>query len=160
MKKYNDDIGGSELGKALPDMTVGAIGKKARTIHPSVTSDRVLALAESEAYGLENPGICLSCGEEADGCEPDARGYECEGCGEKAVYGAAEIMVCNLYHVSPPKPTFTRTIEIVKGGAWYTSHCDTCRYRADAIMIDPNVGPSVDEKSLLDESETKHDCTG
>ena len=131
-----------------------------KTIHPSVTSDRVLDLAESEAFGLENPGICLSCGEEADGCEPDARNYECEGCGERAVYGAAEIMICEYYHASPPPPDFTRTVEIVKGGAWYTSHCNICRNRIDAIMIDSNVGPSVDDKSMLDESETNHDCTG
>jgi hypothetical protein len=42
---------------------------------------------------LDNPGFCIACGEEADGCEPDARGYECEYCGERRVYGAAELLL-------------------------------------------------------------------
>lgn len=47
--------------------------------------------------GLDNPGFCLACGEEADGCEPDARGYECESCGAKAVYGAEEVLITGAY---------------------------------------------------------------
>jgi len=38
-------------------------------------------------------GFCMACGEEAYGVEPDARGYECEVCGEKAVYGAEEVLM-------------------------------------------------------------------
>jgi hypothetical protein len=39
-------------------------------------------------------GFCLACGAEAsDGCEPDAEQYECESCGEHAVYGAEEILI-------------------------------------------------------------------
>lgn len=49
-------------------------------IHKSVTATRVLELVESASQSLENPGICLACGPEADGCEPDARQYECEEC--------------------------------------------------------------------------------
>ena len=45
---------------------------------------------------LDNPGFCVACGEEADGCEPDARRYKCECCGERAVSGAEEL----LFHVS------------------------------------------------------------
>lgn len=41
----------------------------------------------------ENLGFCLACGEQQEGCEPDARGYECEACGENQVYGAEEILV-------------------------------------------------------------------
>jgi hypothetical protein len=40
---------------------------------------------------LDNPGFCLACGADADGCEPDARGYECEVCGKPKVYGAEEV---------------------------------------------------------------------
>jgi len=36
-------------------------------------------------------GFCIACGEEQDGCEPDAANYECECCGERQVFGAAEI---------------------------------------------------------------------
>ncbi len=52
-----------------------------------------MAAAESQMFGMENPGFCIECGEDADGCEPDARGYPCEICGENKVYGAAEIML-------------------------------------------------------------------
>jgi hypothetical protein len=41
----------------------------------------------------ENPGFCLACGNEQDGCEPDAREYECEDCGKRQVYGAEEILM-------------------------------------------------------------------
>ena len=62
-------------------------------IHPSVTSERVIQLCEQAATSLDNPGICLICGEDADGCEPDARGYRCEACGQRGVYGAEEILL-------------------------------------------------------------------
>ena len=57
-------------------------------------SDEALmdALERAES-SLDNPGFCLSCGEEAEGCEPDARYYECECCGERMVFGAAEILL-------------------------------------------------------------------
>jgi len=38
-------------------------------------------------------GWCLACGEEAFGVEPDARRYECECCGKRAVYGADEALL-------------------------------------------------------------------
>lgn len=62
-------------------------------LHKSLTLDRVMEAVEREMTGLDNPGFCLACGEEADGCEPDARKYECESCGEHRVYGAAEILM-------------------------------------------------------------------
>jgi len=71
--------------------------RRMKDIHESVTESRVLALTESEMFGLENPGICLACGEEADGCEPDAERYECEHCGEKQVYGAAQLLISGMY---------------------------------------------------------------
>lgn len=39
------------------------------------------------------PGFCLACGYKQDGCEPDARGYKCENCGEMKVYGAEECLL-------------------------------------------------------------------
>ena len=62
-------------------------------LHKSITQDRVTEAVESQMSGLDNPGFCLACGEDADGCEPDARGYECEGCGASKVYGAEEVML-------------------------------------------------------------------
>ena len=62
-------------------------------IHPSITAERVAQAVERELITLDNPGFCLACGAEAEGCEPDAQQYVCESCGEAAVYGAAEILI-------------------------------------------------------------------
>ena len=67
-------------------------------IHKSVTADRVFELVKAEMIGTDNPGICLACGENAEGCEPDARGYTCEVCDEPQVYGVEEIMLQGLHH--------------------------------------------------------------
>jgi hypothetical protein len=58
-----------------------------------VTMERVLAAVEESMFGLGNAGFCLGCGADADGCEPDARKYKCEECGERKVYGAEEVMM-------------------------------------------------------------------
>lgn len=62
-------------------------------IHKSVTLRRVMQAVESEMSTLDNPGFCLACGVDADGCEPDARGYDCENCGKASVYGAEEVLM-------------------------------------------------------------------
>ena len=62
-------------------------------LHHSITTDRVLALAESQLLDLENPGICKACGSEQDGCEPDARNYICESCEQPQVFGASELLM-------------------------------------------------------------------
>ena len=51
--------------------------------------DQVLDAVESGEY----IGICLACGNEQEGVEPDARGYECEHCGAMKVCGAEEILL-------------------------------------------------------------------
>ena len=65
-------------------------------IHPSVTQARVIEAAQRSMTTLDNPGICLACGEDADGVEPDARRYVCECCGERAVYGAEELLMMGV----------------------------------------------------------------
>lgn len=62
-------------------------------IHKSITTDRVMEAVEASMTGLDNPGFCVACGEDADGVEPDARKYECECCGERGVYGAEELLL-------------------------------------------------------------------
>ena len=62
-------------------------------IHRSITLDKVMQATESEMFGLENPGFCIACGSEQGGCEPDAREYACENCGERKVYGASELLL-------------------------------------------------------------------
>ena len=61
-------------------------------LHESITSDRIEDAAAESMFGLANPGFCTTCGEGADGVEPDAREYHCEGCGAHAVYGAEELL--------------------------------------------------------------------
>jgi len=55
-------------------------------IHESITMERLEDAIRREAE-CENPGFCVACGADADGCEPDAERYECEECGKHAVYG-------------------------------------------------------------------------
>jgi hypothetical protein len=68
------------------------------TIHPTVTEDRVLEACERRELTLDNPGICVLCGADHDSCEPDARRYGCESCGERGVYGAEELLMRGAYH--------------------------------------------------------------
>ena len=56
--------------------------------NPNINPDRVLELALDQMLGTGNHGICLACGAERDGCEPDAEGYECYECGAHKVVGA------------------------------------------------------------------------
>ena len=65
-------------------------------VHHSITAERVqeaVERAERAAASLDDPGFCVACGAETEGVEPDACKYECESCGEPAVYGAEELLV-------------------------------------------------------------------
>ena len=62
-------------------------------IHPTITNERLLDAAERREETLDNPGFCVHCGAEADGCEPDARRYYCDECGKRGVYGAEELLL-------------------------------------------------------------------
>ena len=57
-------------------------------MHPSITLDSILAAVADDYIG-----ICVRCGQEQEGVEPDARKYECESCGANAVYGAEELLL-------------------------------------------------------------------
>ena len=61
-------------------------------MHKSITEERVCDAVESGMFGLENPGFCLACGADANGCEPDAENYLCEDCGEYQVFGAEQVL--------------------------------------------------------------------
>ena len=54
----------------------------------AVTLDQVLDAVESG----ESIGLCIACGAESFGVEPDARKYICEECGKHTVYGAEELL--------------------------------------------------------------------
>lgn len=64
----------------------------APTLHPTITAARIRDAVERRFSSLDNPGFCVTCGADAEGCEPDAREYECEACGESTVYGAEELL--------------------------------------------------------------------
>lgn len=57
------------------------------------TPEFLLATAMECAASDDNLGVCVDCGEVQGGCEPDARMYECEACGEMSVFGAEEIII-------------------------------------------------------------------
>jgi DNA-directed RNA polymerase subunit RPC12/RpoP len=59
-----------------------------KTVHPSITLDRILAAVQADQY----LGFCVNCGTDVSNVEPDARGYKCEACGDMAVYGAEELL--------------------------------------------------------------------
>lgn len=44
-------------------------------------------------------GICVKCRVSQGGCEPDARNYECEGCGTRTVYGTAELLIMGCIRI-------------------------------------------------------------
>ena len=52
--------------------------------------DIAMELLES---GQDTTGVCIECGEDQGGVEPDASGYKCEACGKRAVMGAEEIVL-------------------------------------------------------------------
>lgn len=52
---------------------------------------------ELQEFDDEGLGFCLNCGE-TQPAEPDARAYECDCCGVRKVYGAAELALMGLAH--------------------------------------------------------------
>jgi hypothetical protein len=54
-----------------------------------VSLDQIMAAVESG----DSIGFCKACGNEQFGCEPDARNYECENCGQRKVFGAEELLM-------------------------------------------------------------------
>ena len=61
-------------------------------IKAKIDIDQLLEAAQADEY----MGFCIECGAEAYGVEPDARRYECESCGAKAVYGAEELLIMGV----------------------------------------------------------------
>ena len=54
-----------------------------------INIDQILTAVESGEY----LGICIACGFEQEGVEPDARKYTCRDCGQPKVYGAEELLM-------------------------------------------------------------------
>jgi hypothetical protein len=62
-------------------------------MHPSITSERVMSAVRESMFDLANPGFCINCGADADGCEPDMRRGKCDSCNTYKVYGAEELLI-------------------------------------------------------------------
>jgi len=62
-------------------------------LHRSVTAKRIQELAQASIFGESNTGLCLECGADAHGVEPDASKYFCESCNRKSVYGAELLLM-------------------------------------------------------------------
>jgi hypothetical protein len=59
-----------------------------------------MTMDEYRDAGSNFEGRCIACGAEVpSGCEPDARRYECEECGEKQVYGMDELLIMGLINI-------------------------------------------------------------
>jgi hypothetical protein len=73
------------------DMTTNNISTTIHTTHrrKAITLQRVIEMCERDEY----EGICLACGEDQWGVEPDARRYECDNCGKEKVYGCQELIL-------------------------------------------------------------------
>jgi len=52
----------------------------------------MFTLEQIQAADDDQAGFCLHCGNMQFNCEPDARNYKCEACGERRVFGAAELV--------------------------------------------------------------------
>jgi len=52
----------------------------------------MFTLEDIQAADDDQAGFCLNCGNMQFNCEPDARNYKCEACGERRVFGAAELV--------------------------------------------------------------------
>jgi hypothetical protein len=57
---------------------------------------RKFTLEQLQDADDKQEGFCVECGAPRECCEPDAREYKCEACGELAVYGAQELIIMEL----------------------------------------------------------------
>jgi len=55
-----------------------------------------ITIEEYFEYRGQYIGVCLSCGETRECCEPDADNYPCESCSESKVQGADNLLAMGL----------------------------------------------------------------
>jgi hypothetical protein len=51
-------------------MKYRTIGGDLAEVHPSITAERVIEAVERSITTLDNPGLCLNCGQEAQAASP------------------------------------------------------------------------------------------
>ena len=81
-------------------VVVDAVGGVLAQMHEAIENGEVhmrkFAIEDLRQADESQAGFCIACGAMRDGCEPDARAYDCEECGKPQVYGAQEIMLMGL----------------------------------------------------------------
>jgi hypothetical protein len=68
--------------------------KTGRTLYRFTMGEREF-MNRNEQY----EGRCILCGSSRGECEPDARKYPCEKCGESAVYGLEELLMMGYVRI-------------------------------------------------------------
>ena len=63
----------------------------------NIPHDELIVALKENTSTLSNWGFCLSCGNQQDGCEPDARNYPCDECNTYQVFSAEEILMMGAY---------------------------------------------------------------
>ena len=61
-----------------------------------ITNERLFDAIIRRDTALDNPGFCIKCGAENDGCEPDAEGYDCDVCGAEGTVSAPEMLLLGI----------------------------------------------------------------
>jgi|DEB3_MinimDraft_2_1074329.scaffolds.fasta_scaffold10677_1 hypothetical protein len=56
--------------------------------------------AEYEYMNENSEGLCVACGYVSGCVEPDAERYECEHCGQNAVYGIQELLIMGRVEIT------------------------------------------------------------
>lgn len=56
----------------------------------------VFTMEEFEEADESMSGYCIRCGAMRECCEPDARKYDCQECGQMTAYGAQELLLMGL----------------------------------------------------------------
>lgn len=73
-------------------MRIATHSKPRLKINRDELTDTCCSMLEDGEY---DAGICICCGEVTEsGVEPDAEWYPCEGCGEAAVFGVEQALLC------------------------------------------------------------------
>jgi hypothetical protein len=67
--------------------------KRLAALPEPITVERVCEAVERHHASLDNPGMCIFCGCDAEGVEPDAERYECESCEMPGVYGVEQLLI-------------------------------------------------------------------
>ena len=67
-------------------------------------TDLYLAVYDAEFEALISDGchgLCIACGNEVEGVEPDARRYPCDECKRPKVFGLEELAIMGLVRPNP-----------------------------------------------------------